>query len=60
VSPIRPKRQKAPAGAFWRSCLMHFHSGAPMHFHSGVDTYITQRHANLVYDTLYALDSGIM
>ncbi len=33
-----PKRQKAPAGGFWRLSLMHFYSGAPMHFYSGVDT----------------------
>jgi hypothetical protein len=35
---MRPKSQKAPAGAFWRSSLMHFYSGTPMHFLSGVDT----------------------
>ena len=34
---LAPKRQKAPAGAFWRSSLMHFYSGTPMHFYSGVD-----------------------
>ena len=34
---MRPKSQKAPAGAFWRSSLMHFYSGTPMHFYSGVD-----------------------
>src|SRR5208282_6449487 len=34
----RPKRRKAPAGAFRRSSLLHFYSGAPMHFLSGVDT----------------------
>ena len=34
---MTPKRKKAPAGAFLRSSLMHFYSGAPMHFLSGVD-----------------------
>ncbi len=37
---MTPKRKKAPAGAFLRSSLMHFYSGAPMHFLSGVDTLL--------------------
>src|SRR5208283_2928884 len=36
----RPKRRKAPAGAFRRSSLLHFYSGAPMHFLSGVDNVL--------------------
>ncbi len=36
---MTPKRKKAPAGAFLRSSLMHFYSGAPMHFLSGVDSW---------------------
>ena len=44
----RPKRQKAPAGAFWRSSLMHFYSGTPMHFYSGVDTVVRRTRHVLV------------
>ena len=37
---IRPRRQKAPAGTFWHSSLMHFCSGPPMLFCSDVDSRV--------------------